>query len=119
MRIPQVQLAEERVSASQDAKGTELPHGRQAQERAIAEAVQLVRASNVLKDVPNTHGAGGGHNAPRDMGREDALAVTRRLLDLERGTGKLLRERNNELEARARNVHVELDEYVQQASMRP
>ena len=105
----QVQLAVERVSSSQEAKATELSHGRQTQERAIAEAAQLVRASNMSKA-----NSAGGQDAPRDMGREDALAVTRRLLDLERGTGKLLRERNNDLETRARNVQVELDEFVQQ-----
>jgi len=42
------------------------------------------------------------------------LAVTRRLLDLERGTGKLLRERNSELEARARSLQLEVDESMQQ-----
>ena len=105
----QVQLAVERVSSTQEAKATELSHGRQTQERAIAEAAQLVRASNMSKA-----NSAGGQDAPRDMGREDALAVTRRLLDLERGTGKLLRERNNDLETRARNVQVELDEFVQQ-----
>jgi len=64
-------------------------------------------------DAPMDKGRG-DRDCDGDMGREDALAVTRRLLDLECGTVKVLRERSNELEARIRTMQGALDEYVQQ-----
>jgi len=66
------------------------------------------------REEAGREGEGGEGWKERGRGREDALAVTRRLLDLERGTGKLLRERNSEVEARARSLQLEVDESMQQ-----
>ena len=50
--------------------------------------------------------AGEGHAAAARGGKEqEALAMTRRLLDLERGTGKMLRERNVDLEVGHNVMH--------------
>ena len=47
---------------------------------------------------PPVASPGAATAAAREGKEEEALAMTRRLLDLERGTGKMLRERNVDLE---------------------
>ena len=62
--------------------------------------------------TPASRAAGG-----RGGKEEEALTMTRRLLDLERGTGKMLRERNVDLEARSRRLQTQIDEMTQQLSV--